>query len=391
MKIHPPAPKQGFLGCVGKSSNLHNKLLAPQVSDAANVTYPPLYERFLAIVSIFNLDLVSFLGWACVVATDFYDTLLVSTLAPIAVLAVLACTYTVAKWRNGCKASGSFTPGRDEGAVILKKHASVALLVAFLVYGGVTRTLFGMFDCDHLDGMGSYLRGDYSICCDTDQHRLFQWYAAVMIFLYPVGIPVLFAVLLLSNRDALRNTSGGRADNPTIMIFADLWEPYRPEMYLFELVEYLRRILLSGIVVFIFPNTAAQIAVTFVMEFFFFVVSIVLLPYKKRCATRLVGLYVARIRCVQSQISGIEPHSRQPGGPVQWFQLLTTTRPASRQPSNKSGSRPVRRTNNRTGLPCNLGNLRVCTNDTISSARGVSTLNLKTRLSPRSHVLCSRK
>ena len=36
--------------------------------------------------------------------------------------------------------------------------------------------------------------------------------------------------------------------------------------------------------VFIFPNTVAQIAVTFVMElFFFFVVSVVLLPYHKGC------------------------------------------------------------------------------------------------------------
>ena len=41
--------------------------------------------------------------------------------------------------------------------------------------------------------------------------------------------------------------------------------------------------LLTGIMVFIFPNTAAQIAVTFVVEFFFFVVSVVLLPYRKRC------------------------------------------------------------------------------------------------------------
>ena len=249
--------------------------------------YPESYERFLAFVGLFNFDLAGFLASACLFEADFYDKLLISTLGPIAALAVLACTYVVAIRRNGGSLRGgssSSLGGGNHKAVIRKKHASIAILVPFLVYGSVSGTVFGMFACEDLDDGGSYLRGDYSIRCDTDKHQLFQGYAAFMIFVYPVGIPVLFGVFLLANRAALRHPSrGGRGDDPTVEILADLWEPYRPEMYLFELVEYIRRILLTGIVVFIFPNTAAQIAVTFVVEFFFFVVSVVLLPYRKRC------------------------------------------------------------------------------------------------------------
>lgn len=254
---------------------MHVCYVCLQFSEVANAVYPESYERFLAIVSLSNFDLSRFLAAGCLVSTDFYDRLLTSTMGPIAVLVVLTCTCAVATWRNR-------DLGGESRAGVLQKHASIALLVAFLVYGGVSSTVFGTFACEDLDDGGSYLRADYRIRCDTDKHRLFQSYAVFMIFLYPVGIPVLFAGLLFYHRGPLADRSSGRDDNPIIKPFADLWQPYRPEMYMFELLEYLRRILLSGIVVFIFPNTAAQVAVTFIMELFFFVVSVFLLPYKKR-------------------------------------------------------------------------------------------------------------
>ena len=246
-----------------------------QFSQMANAIYADSYERFLAIVGMSNLDLARFLAAGCLISTDFYDRLMISTMGPIAVLVVLACTYALAIWRNSDSGGGS-------RAVIIQKHASIALLVAFLIYGSVSATVFDTFACEDLEDGGLYLRVDYRIRCDTDKHRLFQVYAAFMIFLYPVGIPVMFAGLLYFHRGALMDRSSVRDGNPIIKPFADLWQPYRPEMYMFELLEYLRRILLTGIVVFIFPNTAAQIAVTFVMELFFFVVSVFLLPYAKR-------------------------------------------------------------------------------------------------------------
>ena len=298
----------------------------------ANAQYPESYEKFLAFVGLANLDLAGFLTAGCLISTDFHDRLLFSTLGPIAALVVLACTYAVATSRVADK------PGEDERrAKIRIKHASVALLVAFLVYGSVSSTVFGMFSCEQIDGEGSYLRGDYSIRCDSGKHRALKVYAGLMIFVYPVGIPSLFAWLLYSNRVVLSNKeSGGDEDpvaepsaeekhpavetlardndstlkhldkdndsrcpcpsvwrypavkplardkDPAVKPFADLWQPYRPDLYLYELLEYLRRILLTGLVVFIFPNTAAQIAVTFMIELLFFVVSVFLLPYRER-------------------------------------------------------------------------------------------------------------
>ncbi|CAN0344433.1 unnamed protein product, partial [Scytosiphon promiscuus] len=55
---------------------------------------------------------------------------------------------------------------------------------------------------------------------------------------------------------------------------------YRPERYYYEVVECGRRIMLTGVVVFIFPNDAAQIAITILTTFFFFAVFEILSPYK---------------------------------------------------------------------------------------------------------------
>ncbi|CAN0521565.1 unnamed protein product, partial [Laminaria digitata] len=47
------------------------------------------------------------------------------------------------------------------------------------------------------------LRADYSISCETSLHIFFQFYAALMILVCPIGIPVLYAVILWKNRELL--------------------------------------------------------------------------------------------------------------------------------------------------------------------------------------------
>lgn len=76
-----------------------------QFSAAANVTYPEAYERFLSIVDLQNLDLISFLAAGCMISTDFFDRLLISTSMPVAVLAVLAGTYAAAMMCGGTGAA----------------------------------------------------------------------------------------------------------------------------------------------------------------------------------------------------------------------------------------------------------------------------------------------
>ena len=239
-----------------------------QFADAANVTYPGVYQDFLSAIDVVNFDLGSALAAGCLWSSiDFHGRLLVSTIGPLVVVGFLAMTYLIAVRRNS-----------SESAVekVRHKHQTALLLLTFLVYSSVSSMVFQTFACERLDDGIEYLRADYRIHCTDAKHKAFEVYAGFMVLVYPVGIPLLYAVLLFQRRDVLAHAGADKSEAQPI---AGLWEAYRPERFYYEVIECGRRILLTGVVVFIFPNTAAQIAITMLIGFFFFAVFEVLSPY----------------------------------------------------------------------------------------------------------------
>lgn len=243
----------------------------------ANVTYPGVYGRFLSSIDFLTFDLGMLFSAGCLVeGIDFHDRLLISTLGPILVTALLGVTYGIASVRT-----------RNVGGSLRKvrgKHASALLLLTFLVYSSVSALVFSAFACERLDDGFIYLRADYTIECDSPTHKAFQVYAGVMILVYPVGIPLAYAMVLYANRRVLRDPWERQVDDHVNTI-EDLWSPYRPECYMYEVLECTRRVSLTGVIVFIYPNTAAQVAVTLVLAFAFNVVFETLAPYESRSDT----------------------------------------------------------------------------------------------------------
>jgi len=77
------------------------------------------------------------------------------------------------------------------------------LLLSFLVFPMVSSAAFRAFSCEEFSNGRSYLRADYAVECGTDSHRRVRDIAWLGIFLYPVGISLFYAVLLLAARRAL--------------------------------------------------------------------------------------------------------------------------------------------------------------------------------------------
>ena len=247
-------------------------MFSAQFADAANATYPGVYQNFLSAIDVINLNLGSVFATGCLWSgINFHDRLLISTMGPLVFVGLLAITYLFAVRRNG-------TP-RDNAAFvsIRKKHQTALLLVTFLVYSSVSSVVFQSFACETLDDGIKYLRADYRIHCEDAKHKAFEAYAGIMVLVFPLGIPLLYAILLFQHRDVLAD---GGADKTVAQSIAGLWEAYRPERFYYEVVECGRRIMLTGVVVFIFPNSAAQIATTMLIAFSFFVVFEILAPYK---------------------------------------------------------------------------------------------------------------
>lgn len=292
------------------------------------------YRRFLQVIGVVNFDIGLMLSVSCTMDSDFYARLLVATLGPLVFVAMLATTYSIA-----CAKYRRFSLDEVGVVKIRQRHLSILLLAAFLIYSSVSTTVFETFDCDKLDDGVDYLRADYRLHCTSTKHRIFMAYAVIMIMVYPVGIPCSLGVWLFKHRHALTSmgsepdsvscmlnlegnirpekvptsfsfalrdhstehdhvggTDGAHAGRPDLKRelsststdaslelepFADLWEPYKPNRYYWEIVEFSRRVLLTGVGVFIFPDSAAQIAVIVLLAGGYGVVFEVLAPYKR--------------------------------------------------------------------------------------------------------------
>ena len=162
------------------------------------------------------------------------------------------------------------------------------LLLIFLVYSSVSSILFQTFACEHLEDGKLYLRADYRIEYDSAKQETLQVYAAIIVIIYTLSIPVFYATLLLKNRDILKTDETSRSNCSRVLANSNLLRPYKPTVFYFEVIECIRRALLVGVVVFFNPNTTSQIAVAFILAFYLFVViSESLDPYASRWNTWL--------------------------------------------------------------------------------------------------------
>jgi hypothetical protein len=253
-----------------------------QLYTSSGFPLPDVYRKFLAWTDAFNLDLGWLLSLGCFAAVDFYQKLLITTLGPFMIAAVLLCTHTFLRYKDRVQAVVSYTSqhvvvpertARLEKA--LAQHHLIFIAMTFLIYSTVSTVIFQTFAGDPIDDDADvklyYLRADYSIQCYTPEHKLYQAYAAVMILIYPIGIPLLYTWLLWRQRHKLikdKDESGRALDrhaDTSLTSTKFLWKKYRHQMYYWEVAECVRRLLLTGAIVFIAPGTTAQAAISCIL------------------------------------------------------------------------------------------------------------------------------
>lgn len=256
--------------------------------EIVNVTYPDKYSSFLQWIKTcmtffsFNLD---FLSFSCIFPyLDHYGKLLMTTIFPIVLLFILLGTYHLSIKIN----DGSSDSLRDTWA----RHVSVGLVITFLIFTSTSTVIFKTFVCDMdvLPGRG-FLRSDYGLECFTPTHILYRIYAGIMIIVYPMGIPFLYFVLLYRNKDDLLvEDNDCRKQNHNVAPYRFLWKDFRPNVYFFEVLECMRRILLTGLLVFIKPGSSIQVTVACLFAFISLSVFEVIRPHYNKTDTWLYRL-----------------------------------------------------------------------------------------------------
>jgi hypothetical protein len=193
--------------------------IVTQFINVTGLPLPDIYLKFLSWTDVFNLNLGWLLSLGCLTKIDFYQTLLITTLIPLAITAALSITHAHVRYRLRVKAAESHISQRAVAQArtarlekALSKHIVVFLAMTFFIYSTVSTTVFQTFACDTIDDSAaiktSYLRADYSIQCGTSEHTLYRIYAGFMVIIYPLSIPALYAWLLWRNRHKLSSNNG---------------------------------------------------------------------------------------------------------------------------------------------------------------------------------------
>ena len=152
--------------------------------------YPEPAKSAVEYLSLFGLNLLSVSPPECVNAdSNFYTRVLIATLSPLGVIVVGICLF---------RAYNSWYNRRE------RNPDAWAYVFTFLefVLSGVSTVVCKSFVCEEIEGEGTVLVEQPTLLCTrldgevSAIRRMWEAYSAVMIVVYPIGVPLFILVLL---------------------------------------------------------------------------------------------------------------------------------------------------------------------------------------------------
>ena len=152
-----------------------------------------------------------------------------------------------------------------------------ALFVLYLTAPLVCRMAFSAFICDDFDGGMSYLVADYAVNCGSEDYSSIRNTAWVAILIYALLMPLGYALLLHLGWGAISSEEPTPLSNALRFIYRD----YRLACYMWELVEYSKKVSLMGFVIFANRGTLQQLLVAQLLQLCYLFLGAISRPYKQ--------------------------------------------------------------------------------------------------------------
>ena len=243
--------------------------IVTHLHEVYGVTMPANFYRVSKPLNLLNFDPSDLPGLnaQCFGMSSFFKQLVARCVAPMVAI-VLAFAFFKLRRRS------------------FKEATPFVLWLTFLVFAMVSSPAFQAFSCEQFgDGADAvaYLRADYGVVCwhgpehgahaPTAEWQRIQAVATAIIVIYPVGVPVLYALLLFgSNSPTVQGSMGFLTDN------------YRESVRWWELAEVFKRMLLAGFFALPFfnPGTLVQLLLALMATLAFTIVQVNVAPFKQK-------------------------------------------------------------------------------------------------------------
>merc|ERR1712070_61008 len=160
--------------------------------------------------------------------------------------------------------------------------ASRAFFILVLTYLQVSSTIMDVFKCRQFEPTpGSSVRvvleADMSIQCNEGQYMTLKLVAIVGTFLYPIGVPVFFVLLLWRERKNINDSVNQKK-------YGFLFGDYVAVYFLWEVWDLGRKLALSGALIFFNRGSVSQLLVAMVIALFALELQLRMMPYKSLMA-----------------------------------------------------------------------------------------------------------
>ena len=296
----------------------------------SDVPWPDIFTKWTEITEVINIDLVYLVDFQCVNnSLTFYSTFLWQVMGPIfASLSIFFFGYC----RIFC--CGMYST-KDRKRVWIQ-HVQVFLGLIFVTYPSVCNTILTLYNCQEVDN-GYFLAVDLRVQCYIAEWNNYAAFGAICVLVYPVGVPAFFVLALYWHRqflfpnrqddyrklelelevaDALQRmedpacTEQERSDievqlstlqlevvamkeraqkyKDVVSKYGFVYSSYSEHAYWWELTELVRKLLLTGVVIFVAPGSLSQLAFAFLVNLFFFVLHINVDAFVERAESKLM-------------------------------------------------------------------------------------------------------
>ena len=196
-------------------------------------TLPSGLSDWLSIFDLGSFDLGSFIfpDWKCV--GGLTTRLAFSGLWPLVLMLAMALALTV---REAAR------KGSLQSAALRTLEAAV--FISFCALPSVTRSLFLAFQCqsfgfdDLTSEIKSYLTASLDIECSSGAHQPIVGFAVGFILLWPVAMPLLYALLLYRCRRSIQN----HQPSPLSRAIRFLWSDYEDGYYWYEMIALTKKL-----------------------------------------------------------------------------------------------------------------------------------------------------
>ena len=276
-------------------------------STTYSVTWPPKLFAFIGHFKIINFDVFEIGNLECEFprAKTFYTKFVGTFFLPMGILVLIMLKFLhhrrrLKHTRKKFAITSSLLEQKIEAIEISGGYLSKGFFALIVTYLKTSATVLQMFSCrmfepsagyDYeqqicvvgrgLDGLcpqgrlntdQAYLNVDLRLSCRGSLHIFFIGWGVVGILVYPLGVPLFFFLLMFRERDQIH-------DAINKMKFGFLFADYKPAFFMFEIFDLIRKLSLSGLMIFFAQGSVTQLLCAMILSLIFLQCQTKLNPY----------------------------------------------------------------------------------------------------------------